>query len=318
MATKTRPKPSLVAILALAGRQHDVITLRQLLDAGLSREAIRHRVSTGRLHPAYPRVFAVGRPELPREGVWMAAVLACGPGAALSHLSAGELWRIWDGVRPRWPQVSVPTRSGRRAPDGIDLHRSGTLQANDITERDAISVTTLERTLLDLTSMLDAKQLKSVLRQAERIHKLDLHRLRSSLDALPRTNHRRARLAKVLDAYVPGTADTEGEPEAAFLELCTRYELPLPETQVPIGPYRVDFLWRDCNLVVEIDDRGSHDGYIAFREDRVRDRAMKARGLDVLRFTRAEVIREPEKVAQELRTARLARAVRHSSEREGA
>jgi hypothetical protein len=247
----------------------------------------------------------------------MAAVLACGPGAALSHLSAGELWRIWEGVRPRWPQVSLPTRSGRRAPEGIHLHRSGTLQANGITERNAIPVTTLERTLIDLASILDAKRLKSVLRQAERIHKLDLHRLRASLDSCPGSDHRRARLTRILDAYVPGTASTEGEPEAAFLELCARHGLPLPETQVPIGPYRADFLWRDCNLVVEIDDRSSHDGYVAFREDRVRDRFMKARGLDVLRFIRTEVIREPEKVARELRTARSARTVRYSSEDEG-
>jgi hypothetical protein len=261
----------------------------------------------------FPDVFAVGRPELSREGRWMAAVLACGPGAVLSHLSAGELWRIWEGVRPRWPRVSLPTRSGRRAPEGIHLHRSGTLQANDITERNAIPVTTLERTLIDLASILDAQGLKSVLRQAERIHKLDLHRLRASLDARPRSDHRRARLTRILDAYVPETAGTEGEPEAAFLELCARHGLPLPETQVPIGPYRADFFWRDVGLVVEIDDRSSHDGYIAFRDDRVRDRAMKALGFDVLRFTRTEVSHEPEKVARELRTARSARAVRHRS-----
>ena len=243
----------------------------------------------------------------------MAAVLACGPGAALSHLSAGELWRIWEGVRPRWPQVSLPTRSGRRAPEGIHLHRSGTLQANGITERNAIPVTTLERTLIDLASILDAKQLKSVLRQVERIHKLDLNRLRASLDALPRSDHRRARLTRILDAYVPGTAGTEGDPEAAFLELCAKHGLPLPETQVPIGRYRVDFLWRDLGLVVEIDDRASHDGYIAFHDDRVRDRVIKAAGLDVLRFTSNEVMRGPAKVARELRTARSLRAVRYSS-----
>src|SRR5436305_167292 len=83
------------------------------------------------------------------------------------------------------------------------------------------------------------------------------------LDAAPRSSHRHARLKRALDRYVPGTAGTEGEPEAAFLELCAAHGLPIPHTQVPIGRYRADFVWRDLNLVVEIDDRGSHDGYIA-------------------------------------------------------
>ena len=93
---------------------------------------------------------------------------------------------------------------------------------------------------------------------------------------------------------------TESELEAAFLELCLNHGLPRPETQATVGPYRADFLWRDLNLVVETDGRRSHDGFIAFRDERVRDRAMKAAGLEVLRFTAAEVMREPDRVAREL------------------
>jgi hypothetical protein len=137
----------------------------------------------------------------------------------------------------------VPTNSGRLGPRGIELHRAATLRTNDITERNAIPVTTLRRTLIDVAAVIDAKQLKSVLRQSERVHKLDLRRLRASLDALPRANSRRARLVRVLDAYVPGTAGTEGDAEAAFLELCAQHGLPLPETQAPIGRYRADFMW---------------------------------------------------------------------------
>ena len=294
-----------------------MVTLAQLVDTGLSREAIRHRVRTGRLWRVHPGVFAVGRPELTREGVWLASVLACGEAAVLSHLSAAILWGIWEGVRPRWPQVSVPSDNGRRGPRSIEVHRAASLQRNDITERNAIPVTTLARTLIDLAGSLDAKRLKSAIRQSERLHKLDLNRLRASLDALPRSDHRRARLTRILDAYVPGTAGTEGDSEAAFLELCAKHGLPLPETQVPIGRYRADFLWRDLGLVVEIDDRASHDGYIAFHDDRVRDRAMKAAGLDVLRFTSNEVRRERAKLVRELRTARAARAVRYRLKDEG-
>jgi Transcriptional regulator, AbiEi antitoxin len=204
----------------LSRSRHGVVTAAQLRDLGFTRSAISHRLRTGRLWRLYPGVFAVGRPELSREGSWLAAVLACGEGAALSHLCAAGLLEIWEGAIPRWPQVSVPTDAGRLGPRGIRLHRAATLRTNDIIERNAIPVTTLGRTLIDLASVLDAKQLKSVLRQAERVHKLDLGRLRGSLDALPRTNHRRGRLASILDAYVPGTAGTEGEGEAAFLELC--------------------------------------------------------------------------------------------------
>jgi very-short-patch-repair endonuclease len=206
----------------------------------------------------------------------------------------------------------VPTHVGRKKPRGVDLHRVATLQPNDVTERSAIPVTTLPRTLADLAGVLDDKQLKSAVRQSERIHRLDLAELRVSLDAFPRTSARHARLRRLLDAYVP--AATDSELEAAFLELCADHGLPMPETQVPIGRYRVDFLWRDLNLVVETDGRDAHDGFIAFRDDRVRDRALKAAGLEVLRFTGAEVSRERRTVAHEVAAAierrRPAEAVR--------
>jgi hypothetical protein len=303
MGCTKRPRLPLGAILAVAARQHGLVTRSQLLDAGLSRGGIEHRLRNGRIYRVYPAVFALGRPELTREGVWLAAVLACDEGAALSHRSGGELWGIYAGVRPRWPEVSAPTNDGRPGPGGIKLHRAPTLQADDITEREAVPVTTLPRTLLDLASTLDAKRLRSALRQAERLHKLDLPRLRASLDALSKTSYRGARLKRALDAYVPGAAGTEGEPEAAFLELCAKHGLPPPQTQVEIGPYRVDFMWPELRLVVEIDDRGSHDGHIAFQEDRVRDRTLTAAGVDVLRFTRNEVSRRPTATAREVAAA---------------
>jgi very-short-patch-repair endonuclease/predicted transcriptional regulator of viral defense system len=293
----------------LAGSQHGLVTGAQLRELGFTRSAIAHRVRTGRLWRVHPGVFAVGRPELTREGLWLAAVLACGEGAVLSHLCAAALLEMREGAIPRWPQVSVPTDSGRLGPRGIDLHRAATLRANDIIERNAIPVTSLPRTLIDLASVLGDKELKSALRQAERRHRIDLQHLRISLDAFPRNSHRHARLRRALDAYVPGTAGTEGEPEAAFLALCAHRGLPLPQTQVPIGRYRADFLWPDLALVVEIDDRASHDGYVAFHDDRVRDRTMKAAGLDVLRFTRNEVLRETRNVAREVTTAIASRTI---------
>ena len=298
MASKSRLD---LEMWALTRRQHGLLTRAQLDGAGFTRAAIAHRVRTGRLWPVHRDVFAVGREELTREGGWLAAVLACGNGAVLSHLSAGLLWEILEGRASRPPHVSVPTQAGRRKPLGVELHRTATLDANDITERRAIPVTELPRTLIDLATVLDDKQLKSALRQSERVQRLELARLRRHLDDLPPSSHGPGRLRRVLDAYVPGRTDSDLE--AAFLELCAKQGLPIPETQVEIGPYRVDFLWRDQKLVVETDGRNAHDGFIAFREDRARDRALAACGLEVQRLTGDDVIGTPTKTARDLSAA---------------
>ena len=288
-------------MVAFADRRHSVVTREQLLDATLTPDAITHLLRSGRLHQIWPGVYAVGRPALTREGRWLAAVLACGRGAALARLCAGALWEIWERAVPARPQVCVPTAGGRRGRRGIDIHRT-TLDAAEVTTRNGIPTTSLPRTLLDLAGVLDAKRLRSVLRQAERLHRLDLRALRRSVE-VPRNSVKHARLRRALDAYVPGAASTEADAEMAFLELCSRKGLPAPACQVPIGRWRVDFLWSDAKLVVEVDDRQSHDGYVAFQEDRVRDRAMKARGLEVLRFTRREVLRDPAGVGREVADA---------------
>src|SRR5262245_19972119 len=224
IAPTIRHHTSLAAVLAIAQRQHGVVTRAQLLAAGLSPEAIKHRLRIGRLHRIWPGVFAIGRPGLTREGRWLAAVLACGDGAVLSYLCAGALWGIWERAVPSTPQVSVPTASGRRGPRGIELHRTA-LEATDVTVRAGIPVTTLARTILDLAAVLDAKALRSVLRQAERVHRLDLAALRASLDTAPPSSNKHARLRRALDTYVPGAAQTEGDAEMAFLELCARHGL---------------------------------------------------------------------------------------------
>jgi Protein of unknown function (DUF559)/Transcriptional regulator, AbiEi antitoxin len=303
---KSRHHLSLASVLGLAARQHGVVTRRQLLDAGLSRHGIEHRLRNGRIHAVYRGVYAVGRPTLTREGRWLAAVLACGDGAALSHLCAAAQWAIWERAVALRPRVSVPTRSGRRV-RGIEVHRTAIAHA-DVTVRDAIPVTMLPRTLVDLAGILTAKRLRSALRQAERQHRLDLRELRTSLDDFAWTSPKHARLRRALDTYVPGAATTDGDAEMVFLELCEKHGLPRPLAQVPVGPYRADFMWPELGLVVEIDDRQSHDGYIAFRDDRVRDRAMKAAGLDVLRFTRHEVLESRGAVAREVAAACAARA----------
>jgi very-short-patch-repair endonuclease len=133
----------------IAGRQYGVVRYDQLVWAGLVPSAITRRVTTGRLHRLYRGVYAVGHTNLSREGRWIAAVFACGPGAVLSHESAAHLWRL-SPTSPPMIHVTVPATSGRSNRPGIRLHRSSTLRPNDTTLRRNIPVTTPARTLADL------------------------------------------------------------------------------------------------------------------------------------------------------------------------
>ena len=279
-----------------------MLTRAELRELGFTKAAISHSVRTGRLWPRYRDVFAVGHPGLTARGECLAAASACGHGAALGDGSAGVLHRLLEDDPPRRHHVVVPTAAGRRAPPGIRLHRAPTLRADDVTVFDAIPITTIPRTLLDLAGSLTAQQLTAALRQAERVHRYDLADLRAYLADRPVQATNAARLRRVLAAHVPAGA-TQTEREAAFLEICARHGIPLPRPQYPIGSYRADFAWPDLELVVEIDDRESHDGYVAFGNDRIRDRAMVAAGFVVLRFTVAEVLRESAAVAREVAAA---------------
>ena len=279
----------------------DVVDDAMLRAAGLTREAVRHAVRSGRLYVVHPGVYAVGRPRLSREGPWMAAVLACGPAAMLSMTPAGLHWEVLERGDER-PHVSVPSQAGRTAPRGVVLHRAATLTPADRAVRRGIPVTSLERTLIDLARTTDPRTIKAAVRQAERRHRLDLATLRARV-AEPRTSIGHARLFALLSAYVPASGLTDSELETAFLGLCARHRLPRPDTTARIGPYRPDFLWPAERLVVETDGRETHDTDVAFLEDRIRDRAMRALGYEVLRFTWAEVMLRPGAVAAEVRAA---------------
>jgi very-short-patch-repair endonuclease/predicted transcriptional regulator of viral defense system len=293
-----------LARLSLVRRQHGLITTAQLNDIGLTGSAVRHHVRIGALYRVHRGVYAVGRPDLGREGRWLAAVLAAGAGAALSHMPAALLWQLLDTGDAR-PHVTVPSQHGRRLADGLRVHRAATLAASDVTVRLGIPVTSIARTLIDIAGRCDAARLQVAVRQAERLHRLDLAELRLAVEA-PRTDHRRARLRRVLDRYVPGAA--ESALEERFLDLCAREELPPPETQVALGPYRVDFLWRTERFVVETDGAQTHATVVGRAQDVARDRRLAALGFEVARYTWAEVVRTPGDVAREVRAALERRA----------
>ena len=283
-------------IAALAARQHGVITRGQLTELGLGRGAIDHRLAIRRLHPVHRGVFAVGYSVLSRRGAWMAAVLAAGPGAALSHRSAAPLWQIRDSGRAN-PDVSVPRE--RRRP-GIDTHRI-TLAPDEVTEHRGIPVTTPARTLLDLAAILTSHQLERALHEAE------YRRLASplSLDAMiarHQTRRGTAALRRLLeDLRGRGASVTRSVLENAFLALLDAHALPPPKLNEQLGPYTVDALWPAARLVIELDSRQAHDTRTAFESDRARDRELTANGYRVLRITWRQLHADHATIAEQLR-----------------
>lgn len=287
-------------IAGLAHGQHGVVSLRQLEEAGLSARAVRHRARYGRLHRMHRGVYAVGHARLTAEGRWMAAVLACGPGAVLSHRAAGA----HHGLRPSASpiiDVTVPGSGGRSRRPPIVVHRSLRFPADDVTVERGIPVTTPARTLLDLGELVDARSLLRALERAETLGVFDLRRIEALIAANPRRRGARA-LARSLGEYDPAIELTRTELERLFLELCAAYGLPRPQVNVPIGPYEVDFLWPDRRLIVEVDGYATHGTRAAFERDRARDAWLIASGYLILRFTYLQVTRERGSVAATVRS----------------
>ena len=278
-----------VAVWELAWRQHWVISRAQLLALGLSAEAIRHRLADGRLHRWHWRgIYAVGRPDLSRHGEWMAALLACGPAAVLSHESAAALW----GVIPHEPgviHVSLPLQLARGRP-GIRVHRRTKVLAEHVTRRDRIPVTNIACTLVDISARVRRPTLERAVNEADRLDLIDPEALRDALDGFGPLPGVRA-LRDLLDRRTFRLTDSELE--RLLLRIARRAGLGLPETGVWLNGFKVDFYWPDLGLVVESDGLRYHRTPAQQERDRVRDQAHTAAGLTPLRFTHAQVRFEP-------------------------
>jgi very-short-patch-repair endonuclease/predicted transcriptional regulator of viral defense system len=281
----------------LAARQHGVVARRQLVALGITDTAIAYRVRTARLHRLHQGVYAVGHPVLSRHGRWMAATLACGPHAALSHTSAAALWELRPSAATKI-DVTVTTAGGR-ARAGLRIHRVPSLRDQEVTHHTGIPVTTPERTLLDLAATLAPRQIERALDQAE-IHRLLDIRL---VDDLARThrNHRgTARLAAALHRHDPGTTLTRSELEEKMLALCGAHDLPRPQVNTIVAGLEVDFLFPAHALAVETDSWQFHRTRSAFERDRHRDAALARAGYRVLRFTDRQLADEPRVIAATL------------------
>ncbi|MBS1680006.1 MAG: type IV toxin-antitoxin system AbiEi family antitoxin domain-containing protein [Actinobacteria bacterium] len=274
-----------------------MVARAQLLELGMSPEAIRRRIATGRLHRVHQGVYAVGRKELGRHGELMAAVLACGPGAQLSHRSGAELW----GICPRHGgpiDIAVPTDFCHRR-TGIRSHRQNGLRRryrHRIPVGDPISI------LIDLAGCLDDGELEDAVNEADRRNLVATPRLRSALDGEPLAGRRGAGLLRrLLDSQTFSRA--QNALERRFLAIVRAAGLPAPDTQRRLGRYRVDFFWPDLGFVVETDSLRHHRTAGEQAVDLGRDQAHVRAGLRTLRFTHSQVFHRPAQVREILTDA---------------
>jgi very-short-patch-repair endonuclease len=279
----------------LAKRQHGVVTRAQLIERGFNGDAIKHRMAKGRLHAVRRGVYAVGRPELTQEGSFMAAVLACGSAAALSHSSAAALWAIRP-VRRGLIEVSIAKDTGLR-PTRVNLHRRPAMSPDDVTTRRGIPVTTPVCTLTDLAACLRRHELEAAINEADRLGLTDPERLRQALQGVKRPGA--AKLRAMLDGRTLRL--TRSELERWFLPIARRAGLPEPLTNVRVNGYEVDFYWPELGLVVETDGLRYHRTPQQQARDRLRDQAHTAAGLTQLRFTHDQIRHDPAHVERTLR-----------------
>jgi hypothetical protein len=236
----------------------------------------------------------------------MAAVLACGQGAVLSHRSAAHLHELRATDRSN-VEVTVPTEHAHRVV-GVDVHRSRTLTIDDATEVDGIPCTTVARTLLDLAAVVGRRPLERAIEQAEVQEVLDYHALADQLERNRRTKGGRG-LRAVMAVHAPGAKPTESVLEERFLALCKQAGVPLPERQVYIDPddgepaIRVDFAWRAQRVVVETDGARYHRTSAKFESDRRKDQRLAIAGWMVLRITWRQLMDTPERVIDTLTRA---------------
>jgi very-short-patch-repair endonuclease len=270
------------ALARLAAKQHGVVSVGQLRELGLDASATRRRVVGGQLHPLHRGVYAVGHKVLKVHGIYMAAVLACGEGSALSHRSAAHLWDL----RPSPEKVTVTVPRQRAGPSGIQVHQARTLDDADMTSRNGIPVTSLARTLLDLAGILSSRELKRAIDQAERLQLFDLAAVD---DVVARARGRRGAraLRRAVAAWRP--RHTRRELEARFAELVERADLlrPLFNVFVDSGRSRheVDAFWLSRRLVVELDGFDYHRTRADHERDSAKTADLELAGFRVVRLT---------------------------------
>jgi predicted transcriptional regulator of viral defense system len=282
------------AVAALFARQWAVAALWQLEPLGLTARAVQSRSERGTLYRLHRGVYALVPPhQLKPEGHWIAAVLACGPGAVLSHRSAASVHGLRASNRSRI-DVAIPAGSGRgRRNKRIDTHSGTTLTAADRIERQGIPITSVARTILDLAAVTGSRSTELAIERATQLDKFDLRQLEDVMHRNP--NHRGTGIVKqILTDLKPHSTATDSPLAERFHALIRSRGIKEPLTEqyltLPTGDtFRVDFMWPDERVVVETDGRDTHLTPQAFQRDRTRDQLLSAHGWRPLRFTHPDV-----------------------------
>jgi very-short-patch-repair endonuclease len=290
-------------VAATAARQHGLVTTAQLLAAGIVPDTITAWVRRGQLHRVHRGVYSVGHRALGNEGWLLAAVLAIGSDAAISHLSAGRLWGVVrDRINVRRSAVDVASpRRVRRRPD-IRTHHAPGLDCGDRMVFGRIPITTPARTLLDLAGLLPEDRLRRAVRQAEVERLVNRHDLRFQLSRAPAGRPASSRLAAVIAI---GPAPTRSELEDRTLDLLLRHDFPRPLVNVHVQAlhrsFEVDFLFPELRLVLETDGDRYHGTRLAREADAQRQADLEAAGYRVVRLNWRQVTREQDQTVRRLR-----------------
>lgn len=288
------------ALADLAEQQHGVVSRWQVISLGFGGDAIAHRIAVARFHVVFAGVYAVGHAAIGRNGRWMAAVLASGEGAVLSHRSAACLW----GLRIEAPpshDVTIARSTGSIY--GLRRHQS-VLLSDELAVRNSIPVTCVARTLIDIAAGATPWEFERAVREAEFLR---LPQAPSLEEVYERRRGRRG--VKLVRATLenlsrlPGGTSRSGL-EDRFLRFVRRAGLPAPETNVLLSfegvTYEADCVWREQRVVAELDGHQAHGTRSAFEEDRERDRRLQAQDWRVVRVTWRH-LSQPDSLARDLR-----------------
>jgi hypothetical protein len=298
-APADRPRRIEGPIADLAEGQHGVVARRQLLDLGFPGTAVDSRVRRAALLPVHRGVYAVGHRRLTMEGRWMAAVLAAGPDAVLSHRSAGQLW----GILPRSgtvPEVTAPRQLRTRPRICAHMYR---VVGDEVELVEGIPTTSVSRTLLDLAALLDPPALERAMNEAGVLHLTSRVSPQELLDRYPRRPGSGA-LRRLLDEGASSRGVTKRELEARFAAVLDAHGVPAPRRNADIAVrgrfFNVDCLWGPQRVIAELDGRAVHGTDRAFEGDRHRDRLLVADGWRIMRVTWAQLRDEPAAVVDDL------------------
>jgi very-short-patch-repair endonuclease len=279
----------------LADRQEGMVAVWQLLAAGYSRSAVSRRVRWQEFVRIHTGVFFVGHGPIRFEGRCMAAALACGPDAVISHHAAAALYDL----RPA-PQAAIDvTAPKNHCREHIRCHVSKLAQ-HERTRIGSIPVTTVERAYLDYAEQATPRQLIAALEAGERRNILDFRRLQFVIDSAVGR-----RGLKPLRAAIADMSDdlqwTQSDLEDRFLELVIAAGLPRPQANRLEDGRTVDFIWRAQRLIVEVDSFGFHKSRWRFEDDRIRDTKLQKLGWRVIRVTDRRLANEPDAVIADIR-----------------